>query len=243
MSNISLVGYENMSCNSIYELFLSRYIKEFDLERAIKVSQEIESSSHIKDYINALMFDNLFPNYLDIVHNLNSSSYFLLSKGETICLASLIILEYWNQGFNENSKFVAPKNVTQIAINIINQCSRLKSDKADNLFTRFYQDIEAHLKLAHRKKSLSLENPNYINFIIKKSAGPFEFPLNLNPDYCYMQLELESDGDIYMLKEDIFYDYLEEDLEKFQVNKTYRLKISNYNIEQRGGVDILVKKR
>jgi hypothetical protein len=242
MSNVSLVGYENMSCKSIYELYVTRYIMEFGEMKTIKVSQEIESNHKIKSYVDSFLLKNTLPNYIDIIAVLNLSPYFLLSKGETLCLASLIILEYWNEVCNESSKNFASKEVTGIAISIIHQCSRLKYDRADNLFTRFYEDIEFHLKLTQRKDTYSSEYKNYRSFIIKKSSGPFEFPLNLKPDVLCIHLELEFEGDIYKLTEEIFYDYFEEDLEKFQVNKKYMLKISNYDIVYRDGLYWLRKK-
>lgn len=80
---------------------------------------------------------------------------------------------------------------------------------------------------------------NFRVFIIRKSSGPFEYPFNINPDYCFMKLELELDGETYLLKEDIPFDYFDEELDKFQVNKKFILKITNYKVEQVGDKYVL----
>jgi hypothetical protein len=242
MDNINLVGYENMSLSSIYELFLTRYLKEFGESKAIKVSKEIESNNKIKNFVNSLIFENQLPNYLDILATLNSTPYFLFSKSESLCLGCLIILEYWDEHRNANSKNLSSKDVTGIAISIIHQCSKLKFDRTDSFFMRYYLDVETHLKTKQRNMTLNSEITNYRAFTIKKSSGPFEYPLNLNPDYLYMHLELELDGEIYILKEDVYYDYFEDDLEKFEENKKFMLKITNYDIVHRDGLYYLRKK-
>ncbi len=243
MDNISLNSYENLPFKVIFNLFVSRYVKEYGEFKAIKISKEIEATSKVNDYINALLSENHFPSYIDILSILNSTSFFLFSKGETLCLGSLMILGYWNDLGNENSNLLSSKEVSGIAISIIHQCSITKFKRDDNLFTRFYLDINTHTKSTQMEKITQPSDKNYRVFIVRKSSGPHEYPFNINPEYNYMNLELELDGSTYLLKDEIHFDYFEEELEKYQVNKKFILKITNYKIEQSGDKYVLLRNK
>ena len=90
---------------------------------------------------------------------------------------------------------------------------------------------------------MKLNEKKYSVFTIKKISGPYEYPFNLDPENLYIKLELELDGEIYLFKENIPFDYFKEDLDAFQVNKKHIINMNNYNIQKSGAVNVIIEKR
>lgn len=225
----------------IFEIFLKRYVNDFGEVKAREVLMKVNSSKKINALLDKIYFANVTPTSMDIIATLNAISYFVFSKGETLCLGSLTTVRLWFESVDKDNSSTSAEMFSKLAADIIYGCNRTKFNRADNLFTRFYNDLESNIKTQETKKIIQAADKNYVAFLIRKSSGPFEYPFNIDPNYNYIELQLQFDEEIYFLKKQIPFDHYEEDLDEFKANKTYIINITNYKIEHRNGIRWLIK--
>jgi hypothetical protein len=70
---------------------------------------------------------------------INSHGFFLWSKEETVCMGALEIVVRWSEEKIEISSPEEIEIIKIIMINIIDECSRLKYNKFENFFKRYYR--------------------------------------------------------------------------------------------------------
>lgn len=244
MRNPNINSFEDLSCKEVFDLYVKRYILELgegDPQHALEVSTQVSLNGIIDSYIKRLHSECKPPTCQEIFSILNSPPFFFKwFNSETLCLGALMVLTYWHELGNTNSEIISARNTTRIAKSIIQECSMTESVTSNNFFIRFYRDIEEELKKFKMIDNSQPVNSNYRAFVIRKISGPLEYPFNVNPDICYYNLELEFESEIYLLKEEKPFDFIDEN-GTYQVNKRLLLKITDYAVERRNGIKVLVE--
>lgn len=120
-------------------IFGELYAKDYGELKAKEIAGKIHTSPKINNLIRRCELENVNITSIAITSTLNTIPYFMFSKAETLCLASLVALDKWNHTCNiitENSK------VKHILYNIVVETARLKTSNPDNFFTRLYKIID-----------------------------------------------------------------------------------------------------
>ena len=128
--------------------FMEQYQYEFGQKKVIEIVRKIEDSDKVNDYLNKILSDNIKPSAKGLETLMNTISYFMFSKEETLCLGGLATFILWRNRFiikedifdaieQENiDHYLAP-----ICSELINNCSINKYNKSDNFFLRFQKRI------------------------------------------------------------------------------------------------------
>ena len=132
--------------------FMEQYQFEYGQKKVIEIIRKIEDSEKVNEYLDNILSDNIKPSAKGLEILMNTISYFMFSKEETLCLGALATFILWR------NKFMIQKDIydaldqqeidlqlTPICVELVNNCSKNKYNKLDNFFMRFGKRI---LKIA-----------------------------------------------------------------------------------------------
>lgn len=126
------------STEKIFSEFTQQYIIENGQDKFDKLSNIIRYSITVRNYIELLNRGSKRPRIEDIQKVLNSHNFFLWSKEETVCMGSLEIIIRWADE-KTDLKSEDIEIIKFLIINAIDESSRLKYNKLENFFKRFYR--------------------------------------------------------------------------------------------------------
>ena len=128
--------------------FMEQYQYEFGQKKVIEIVRKVEDSDKVNDYLNNILSDNIKPSAKGLETVMNTISYFMFSKEETLCLGGLATFIIWRNRFMiKKDIFDALEQekidhfLTPICSELINNCSINKYNKSDNFFLRFEKRI------------------------------------------------------------------------------------------------------
>ena len=127
------------SVEEIFSEFAQQYIIENGKDKFEELSNIVRYSTKVRNYILWLNNNSKRPRVEELQKIINSHSFFLWSKEETVCMGALEIVVKW---YNEKNQVSSPEEIEiikVIMINIIDECSRLKYNKFENFFKRYYR--------------------------------------------------------------------------------------------------------
>lgn len=126
----------------LFEQFVLQYSFEHGELKVHKMAIIIKASDKINHYLNYIVHNSLTPSPEGLQKLLNSHSYFLFAKEETICVGCLAVVDIWSgktyTGFNQEKEDL----VTIIMANVIMHCKKLKYNQSDNFFSRFFRRLK-----------------------------------------------------------------------------------------------------
>ncbi|MBX2897561.1 MAG: hypothetical protein KF763_19125 [Cyclobacteriaceae bacterium] len=147
MDKFTLTAMQNFTPDALTEIYINLYNYEYGEKKVREVISKVEGSDKINKYISILLISNKRPSIKDIETLLNSISYFIFSKEETLCLGGLATIILWrnfwiarNGGFDNATEDFDSQALT-ICIALIEDCYKNKFNKGENFFTRFYKKI------------------------------------------------------------------------------------------------------
>jgi len=115
-----------MTYEELLEDYLETFAIEFGKRKYEKVFRKVQTSSKISNLIYLSNQKMIVPNKNDFLYSLNEIPFFIFSKAETLALGGLLGLERWNQECNSRLYLADNKTLKEIAINILNDCKKLK---------------------------------------------------------------------------------------------------------------------
>ncbi len=128
--------------------FMEQYQYEFGQKKVVEIVRKIEDSDKVNYYLNNILSDNIKPSAKGLETLMNTISYFMFSKEETLCLGGLATFILWrNRYMNKENIFDVLEQeeidvlLTPICSQLINNCSINKYNKSDNFFLRFQKRI------------------------------------------------------------------------------------------------------
>ena len=120
--------------DKLFEVFAEQYIIENGAEKFHKVANIVRNSEKISSYINVKVINNRIPTFTELQYLMNSHSYFMWAKEETICLGSLGVISNWSgttfTGFDQDKEDL----VTQIMANVIIKSAEIKYNQFNSFF-------------------------------------------------------------------------------------------------------------
>jgi len=123
------------------EIFLQRVYTEYGSLKLREINAKITQSRKVLNYLETVGANFYRPTSKGILSVLNNIPYFMFSKGETLCVGGLLILQLWNVEFNQDFPILTDEEVTAVCANLILECYKIKLQKADSLFSRFFTEI------------------------------------------------------------------------------------------------------
>lgn len=127
------------SAEKIFSEFTQQYIIENGKDKFEQLSNIVRYSTKVRNYIQWLYNNSKRPRMDELQEIINSHSFFLWSKEETVCMGALEIVVKWHDEKNQVSSPEEIEIIKVIMINIIDECSRLKYNKFENFFKRYYR--------------------------------------------------------------------------------------------------------
>jgi hypothetical protein len=125
----------------LFEEFAQQYIIEYGNAKFEKIASIVRSSPNIDIYINNVISNNSYPKADDLQYVMNTHSYFMWSKEESLCLGALGVILRWSgtiyDGYDEEKERIEIMAMAKL----IDNCSRLKYNKINNFFDRFYRRL------------------------------------------------------------------------------------------------------
>jgi hypothetical protein len=126
------------SPEKIFSEITQQYIIENGNEKFDQLSNIIRYSITVRDYVDMLIKNSKRPRVEDLQKIVNSHRFFLWSKEETVCIGSLEIVIRWADE-KKDLNYEEIEILKVLMINVIDECSRLKYNKVENFFKRFYR--------------------------------------------------------------------------------------------------------
>lgn len=133
------------SGEKIFSEFAQQYIIENGIDKFEKLTTIVRYSTVIRSYLQNLIKESKRPRFDELQKIINSHNYFLWSKEETVCMGALEIITRWSEEKVQVSSPEEIEIIKIIMINIIDECSRLKYNKFDNFFKRYYRRMGLYI--------------------------------------------------------------------------------------------------
>lgn len=134
--------------DKLSEEFFLQYVYEHGEAKIKKMSNLLNKSQKVEFYLRNIVKFSKYPTVKDLQYLLNSHSYFLFAKEETVCLGCLAIISKWQgriyTGYDEELE----EKITEIMSDVILNCYRLKIKSSNTFFDRFFERL---LKIANSK--------------------------------------------------------------------------------------------
>lgn len=128
--------------------FMEQYQYEYGQKKVIEIVRKVDDSEKVNSYLSSILTDNIRPSAKGLETLMNTISYFMFSKEETLCLGGLATFILWRNKFmiRENiydaiEQEIIDRDLTPICVSLINNCSINKYNKSDNFFLRFEKRI------------------------------------------------------------------------------------------------------
>ena len=145
----NVIKYMNLfTPEALANEFMEQYQYEFGQKKVIEIVRKIEDSDKVNDYLNNILSDNIKPSAKGLETLMNTISFFMFSKEETLCLGGLATFILWRNRFmikedifDDLEKEKIDHFLTPICSELINNCSINKYNKSDNFFLRFQKRI------------------------------------------------------------------------------------------------------
>jgi hypothetical protein len=115
-----------MNSNSdVIESFTEGYIREYGERKLRKISSKIHESNGVLKYLVKLQEVNTPPLCDDLIATVMNMPYFMVAKKETVAVASLILLEMWNDKINLDNKLLIESELDSLARRILRNCGEM----------------------------------------------------------------------------------------------------------------------
>lgn len=124
--------------------FMEQYQFEYGEKKVTEIVRKVEYSGKVQQYLNNILSEDIKPSAKGLEKVMNSMSYFMFSKEETLCLGGLACFILWRNRWmiknNINDVFeqeAIDEALVSICVQFINNCSTNKYNKNNNFFLRF----------------------------------------------------------------------------------------------------------
>ena len=131
----------NFGPQKLFEEFAQQYIIEYGNKKFEKIASIIKTSENINVYINNVIENNSYPNADDLQYVMNTHTYFMWSKEETLCLGALGVILRWSGSIYEGYSKEQDELETMAMAKMIDKCSRLKYNQFNSFFDRFFRRL------------------------------------------------------------------------------------------------------
>jgi hypothetical protein len=128
--------------------FFEQYKYEYGEKKAVEIAHTVEDSEKVQNYLQSILIQDIKPSAKGLWTLMNTISYFMFSKEETVCLGGLSCFVLWrNKWLSQNGIFDSIEQVefdkahVEICIELIDNCSTYKYNKFNNFFYRFQSRI------------------------------------------------------------------------------------------------------
>jgi hypothetical protein len=147
----------------LFEEFAQQYIIEYGMDKLQKIASIVRNSDTITSYVQTKVINGRVPTFDELQYLLNSHSYFMWAKEETICLGALGVIQRWSGASHTDYSQEKYNLETKIMSEVIDQSARLKYNQFNSFFQRYYR----RLKLAVdsiEKPELTINDEDLIAF-------------------------------------------------------------------------------
>lgn len=124
--------------------FMELYQYEYGEKKIIEIIHNVENNEKIQQYLN----NDLKPTAKELEILMNTVSYFMFSKEETLCLSALATFVLWrNRWMIKNNIWdvleqeAIDNTLIEICVQLIDNCKVNKYNKVNNFFIRFERKI------------------------------------------------------------------------------------------------------
>jgi hypothetical protein len=128
--------------------FMELYQYEYGEKKIIEILHNVENNDKIQKYINSNLINDLKPTAKELEILMNTVSYFMFSKEETLCLGALATFVLWrNRWMIKNNIWDVleqeeiDNKLIEICVQLIDNCKVNKYNKLNNFFIRFERKI------------------------------------------------------------------------------------------------------
>ena len=128
--------------------FMELYQYEYGEKKIIEIIHNVENNEKIQQYLNNILNNDLKPTAKDLEILMNTVSYFMFSKEETLCLGALATFVLWrNRWMIKNNIWDVldqeeiDNSLIEICVQLIDNCKVNKYNKLNNFFIRFERKI------------------------------------------------------------------------------------------------------
>lgn len=127
--------------DALTDLFLQQYMYEYGEKKAKEIFNKVETSPKIADYIRHLDAKQTMPSSKELALLLNSITFFIFSKSETLCLGKLATISLWQIRVETLSNILNEDEIIKICADVIVDSDKTKTHITDNFFSRFFRKI------------------------------------------------------------------------------------------------------
>lgn len=128
--------------------FMELYQYEYGEKKIIEIIHNVENNEKIQQYLNNILNNDLKPTAKELEILMNTVSYFMFSKEETLCLGALATFVLWrNRWMIKNNIWDVleqeeiDNTLIEICVQLIDNCKVNKYNKLNNFFIRFERKI------------------------------------------------------------------------------------------------------
>lgn len=128
--------------------FMEQYQFEYGEKKVLEIVRKVEYSEKVQQYLNSILSEDIKPSAKGLERVMNSMSYFMFSKEETLCLGGLACFILWrNRWMIKNNIYdvleqeAIDETLISTCVQFIDNCSTNKYNKNNNFFMRFERRI------------------------------------------------------------------------------------------------------
>jgi hypothetical protein len=128
--------------------FMEQYKFEYGEKKVIEIIRKVENSDKVQQYLANILYNDIKPSPKGLETVMNTMSYFMFSREETLCLGGLACFIMWrnrwmikNNIFDAREQNFIDKTLVHICVEYVDDRSKCKYNINNNFFFRFQRRI------------------------------------------------------------------------------------------------------
>lgn len=125
----------------LFEIFGNQFIYEHGESKAQALIGTVRATPKIQNYLEVLLMRSSYPNSQEVMTLINSMTYFVFKKSESICMGALALAMMGIDQYEINVETLEAETKTRIVTEIIMASLKMKMMKTESFFDRYFQEI------------------------------------------------------------------------------------------------------
>ena len=135
------------SAEDLIEIFANFYTEEYGTKKMREILEKVCYSPKLLKFIDMLRTQRLSPGRDGFITIVNTIPYFLFSKGETLCVGTLIAIQKWIIETKDDGFRLSDEQIHQIVLETIFKAEKTKMHLSGrNFFDIYYSKLDTIIK-------------------------------------------------------------------------------------------------
>lgn len=141
MTQEDLENFKKIPFEIVNDIIGTQYIYENGESKTISIMKKLADSQKVTDLSTRMCLAGDIASASELIYFVNGLSFFLFSKSETICLATISIAVLRFRAYGELITDSINNDIVAYILEVCYKCERMKFNRSDTYYTRVYKKL------------------------------------------------------------------------------------------------------